>query len=294
MSRTGSLKVFAFLPWILLTDSVAFGQSNPSLGERGALVRVVTRWNSSCSGSTRSAWDNMVDGWYDDLTNSSSLPSGHGPRAWVRDGFYKNGNIVDSDFTDDDAVTWGNDDGPDRVDEPDACMVALHGGEWNNLRWFGRVRVNEAGSGNCNAYQAHIILGDYDLEFLHMSSCHSMDQDVWWPEWSGTFDGLHQINAFHGIMWIGSTYRSRYKHFADDAFDIPIAEAWLDNLYISWVWGHQQCPVSRGAGIGSTDLWNRMDHEEYDFVYSDPDTPTAHGVIYLKGCDPKDDPPLPN
>lgn len=59
----------------------------PSSSEKEALAIVVTKWNSSCDGSNRPSWDNMIDAWYDDLTDSGSTPGGHGSRAWTRDGF---------------------------------------------------------------------------------------------------------------------------------------------------------------------------------------------------------------
>ena len=272
-------------------------QSVPGESEKGALVICITQWNGGCgtTDDNRTSWDNMVDGWYDDITDDASTPWGHSAKAWWRDGFRQNGTIVDSDFTDASIVSWGDDSDDDNVDEPDACMVALHGGESSdNLRWYGLVRVDESGDGNCYAWQGHMALGDSDLEFLHLSSCNSMNEDVWWGEWQESFDGLHQINGFHGIMWINSTYRGRYEDFSDDAFDISIADSWVDNLYKYRVAGENMCPVSRGVGYSENSLWTRMDHEEYDWVYSDPDGAGWMGVVYIKGCNPKGEPALPN
>ena len=261
---------------------------SPPAGEKDALVRVVTQWTADCDGSKRTSWDDMVRAWYNDITD------GHGAKNWDADGFYQNGSIVDSDFVDPDEVDFGNDFANDRADEPDVMMIALHGGEADDQRWFGRVRVNEAGDGNCNAYQGHVVLGDTDAEFLHLSSCHSMDDDVWWDEWGESFGGVHQIDGFAGIMWISGSYTDRYEDFSDDAFDVPIAEAWYDNHYDSAFWPgeHDHCPVARGVGASVNDLWNRMDHEEYDNVFSDPAT-DRDGVIWIEGCDPKDESPLP-
>lgn len=270
--------------------------SVPGGGEKGAVVFVISKWDSNCSGSKRSAWDDMVKGWYNDITNTKNRPKGHGGKAWWKDKWRHNGNIVDSNFTDSGVVAWGDDRADDRgADEPDALMVGLHGGEsGGSLRWYGLVRVNEAGTGDCYTRQEEIVLGDYDLDFLHLSSCHSMCKDVWWGQWSGTFDGLHQVNGFHGIMWISKSYKKRYKNFSDDAFDISIADSWVDNHYDNafWWWEYDHCPVSRGVGLSRADLWDRMENEEYDWVYNDPDDHTWNGVIYMKNCDPKDDPSL--
>lgn len=262
------------------------------------VVRAISKWDAGCDGGQRDSWDNMARAWYDEITDNWPWPWGHGSAAWAKDGFYHNGNIVDSDFTDADKVAWGNDLGNDRADDVDVMMVALHGGNANDNRWTGRVRVNEAGDGNCDTYQGSIVLGEAgsDLEFLHLSSCFSMDQEDWWPAWSDTFKGLHQIHGFHGIMWISSARADDYEDFADDAFDIPLVEAWYDNLYDTGIgdgdW--DQCPVARGAGTSQNNLWSRMDHERYNNVYSDPTNPSWHGVVYIRGCDPKDKPALPN
>ncbi len=280
--------------------AVALFAGGPALAEQAkeVVVRAISKWDAGCDGGQRDSWDNMARAWYDEITDAGWSPWGHGSKAWVKDGFYHNGNIVDSDFTDVNEVAWGNDLGTDRLDDVDAFMIALHGGNASDNRWYGSVRVNEAGDGNCSTYQGHIVLGEAgsDLEFLHLSSCFSMDEEDWWPAWSDTFKGVHQIDGFHGIMWISSARCDDYEDFADDAFDISIADAWLDNLYDTDVsdgnW--DQCPVARGAGTSESDLWSRIDHEEYDNVYSDAPNPTWHGVIYIRGCDPKDKPALPN
>ncbi len=282
---------------IILCNIVYAGFQRPPSDEKGALVKAITHWNSSCSGGQRDSWAYMVDGWYDDITNTLPTPWGHGTRAWWRDGFYKNGSIVDSDFVDLSLQTWGRDWVDDTgIDEPDALMVALHGGVSSDGRWYGRVRVDEAGSGNCNAYQGDMEL-DYDLEFVHLSSCNSMNRPVWFGSggWSSSFKRLRQINGFHGLMWIWSPYRARYKDFSDDAFDTSIAMAFIDNLYIHDVDGPNtdECPCSRGVGASSSDLWNRMFHEQYDWTYDTDPTPNVHGVIYLIGCDPAGESPLP-
>jgi hypothetical protein len=269
--------------------------AEPDFSEKGALVRVITRWNSDCVATNISAWDDMVRPWYTDITNDDPRPDGHAGKAWWRDGFYWNGNIVDSDFTDPDVVAWGNDDADDRMDEPDAALVAMHGSEDpNDLRWRAKVRVDEPGDGNCRAYQGHMRFGDTDLEFLHLSSCHSMDQDQW-GRWNVSFQRVHQVDGFHGVMYISDGWGDLYRDFSDDAFDDPISEAWMDNLYDEafWPWEDDQCPVARGAGSTENDAWSRTDHEEYDNVFSDPAS-TYAALVFIGGCDPFDDPALPH
>ena len=283
---------------ICLTSASALA-ANPVHGERGALVRCVTQWTSNCDGSKRTSWDNMVRAWYNDIKDTRSTPKGHGSNAWWGDGFYQNGSIVDSDFTDTSIVDWGRDSWSDRVDEPDVCMIALHGGNASsNGSWVGSVRVNEAGGGNCGTFQGHMEFGDSDLEFLHLSSCFSMDSFDWYPDWASSFKGLHQVNGFHGIMWISTVYNWRYEEFSDDNFNCPIALSWVDNLYKNKAGSTDMCPVSRGVGIGGSgqaNCWDRMYSERYNNVWStEPLNPTWHGVIYIGGCAPKGISALPN
>ncbi|MBI4581432.1 MAG: hypothetical protein HY718_17145 [Planctomycetes bacterium] len=287
----------AGLVWLWVGPS--FG-ANPPAGERKAVVRVITRWNSDCDGNTRGDWDNMLDAWYDEIADGDGIPDGHGAKAWSKDGFYQNGNIVDSDFTDPNIVTWGNDDADDRLDEDDVCLVGLHGSESSDAeRWTAAVRVDEAGDGNCWANQHHMSFGDTnDLEFLHISSCHSMCEDNW-PEWFGSFNKVHQIDGFHGIMYIGSTLTSNYRDFGDDVFDIAIADAWLDNHYDPAHWYEtwqdgDQCPVAYAVGTSENDTTTRRDQEEYDDEFSDVSNPTWYAVTYVGGCDPYKDPALPD
>lgn len=272
-------------------------QSVPASGSKEAVVRVITQWTGGCSGDKRTSWDNMVDAWYDEITDDDGSPWGHGSKAWVRDGFYQNDNIVDSDFTDPDVVSWGNDHADDRPDDVDVCMIALHGQNQNGERYKGTVRVNEAGDGGCNADQSEMQYGDGDLEFLHFSSCESMNEESWYPEWVYTYRGLHQIDGWHGLMWINTLYNGRYRRFADDAFDIGIADSWIDNHYDNaWeFWqDYDHCPVPHGVGYSKSSVDTRLTYEEYDYVYDDIAFDDIRNVMvfYIDGCNPKSEDPL--
>ncbi len=252
-----------------------------------ANIRVVTNWNAGCSGSARDRWDDMGDHWYDEITDDASTPWGHGSAHYARSGRQVNGNIVDSDFVDSENQAWGT----DIIDQSDALWVGMHGG--NNStdhRWRGSVRVDEAGDGNCGAYQGHMELGDDDLEFLVLSSCYSMDYEDWWSEWNSSFDGLHQINGFHGVMYISWIYDNNYREFADDAFRISIADSWVDNLYDHNASGSDdQCPVSRVCGTSQADCRDRLDNERYNDLKADSPglgSSRSHRVRYIVGCDP--------
>lgn len=263
---------------------------------REAKIYVVTRWDAGCPGGQRDWWDNMADAWYDEITDSGFsflgwCLWGHCKDAYSRDGRQVNGNIVNSRFADASVVTWGND--RRHLDEGDAVLVAWHGGEDGDV-YRGSMRVNEPGAGDCSLRRDEMEIGDWDLEFLHLSSCHSMDRNQW-HEWWQAFDGAHQVDGFHGWMWIGSGLVGDYRDFADDAFDTTIADAWLDNMYVPDIWGSEdQCPVAYGVGRTLVDLVLRMHGERYNNVHSDPTQIGWWGAIYIRGCDPADEDPLPS
>jgi hypothetical protein len=269
--------------------------------ERKVVVRVITEWDNDCDAGNRADWNNMLDSWYDEIANDDARPDGHGNRAWVKDGFHENGNIVDSDFADPSIVPWGNDDGDDRLDEDDVIMVGLHGNEYgNDNSWYGKVRVDEPpdneGDPNCRAWQHHMLLGNTDLEYLHLSSCHSLCQDNW-EAWEGSFAGVHLITGFHGIMYIIPWWPVLYEDFADDAFDVSIALAWIDELYDPEHWYEvwqdgDQCPTAMASDASHAAAWDRLLTEQYNAVLPDP-AATGFAHIWVSGCNPDDDPALP-
>jgi len=266
-----------------------FGAAEQAVaGNMEAKVYAVTTWNGGCSGSTRTWWDNMADAWYNEITDSGFsflgfCLSGHCNDAYRKDGRLVDGNLINSLFADSSVVRWGQDH--NHVDEADAALVALHGGESGDV-YFGAVRVNEPGDGDCSMRRDEMKLGNNDLEFLHLSSCQSMD-DNQWKSWWQAFNGLHQVDGFHGLMWIGSGLVNDYEDFADDSFDVSISEAWLDNMYVANISGNDdQCPVAYGVGSTTSDLWNRIGNERYDLIYSDPAKIGYWGTTYIGGCDP--------
>lgn len=289
--------------WLVLLAAAAaalpaMAQHRPSLNEREAAVRAISNWNSDCDGGARSSWDDMANAWYVGLILPFDWAAGSD--AWYADGAYSNGNIVDSDFTDASIVDWGRDGANDRPDDVDAMCVAFHGGlnGDNNEYWVGSMRVNESGDGNCSTWLGHMDFGDEDIEFLVTSSCFSMSDSTWWTGWSAAFAGVHQVDGFHGIMYIRSSLIDNYQDFATDSFHMPMAYAFLDNL-IDFRLNDEgqpkdQCPVARANGLSANGLWTRMQNERYDWVYGDPIGPSIHqGVMYIGGCDPSGDNPLP-
>jgi hypothetical protein len=281
--------------------ALALGAMLLSAGAASALEAksyTVTTWNAGCGGSTRSTWDDMTDAWYDEITNSGTslfgwCISGHCSDAFTREGQMVDGNVINSAFADASRVSWGDD--IDRLDDGDAVMIGLHGADVSN-GWSGSVRVNEAGSGDCSIRTAEMEIGDTDLEFLHLSSCNSMDDNMW-GNWEKSMARAHQVDGFHGLMWIGTSLVGDYEDFADDAFGGAISDSWLDNHYYSNAFGagnaDDQCPVAFAVGANGTDVLDRLHGERYDNVFSDPPHSTTTGAgttwaaTYISGCNPQ-------
>lgn len=269
----------------------------PPLGGREVTVWCIERENPAlggCRGTTLPMWT-MTSKWYQEISDTRQHPHGHGSAAWVRDGRYVNDysntrSIRDSDFIDSSKYSWGHDRWNHRPDDVDACMIAFHGNvSSGNNRFYGRVRENEPGAGNCNTWQGGMEFGDSggDNEFLHIYSCKSM-QNSSWLLWASSFKGVHQINGFHGLAYASRYwYPGRLRDFADDSFYTSIANSWMDNLYRRRAGAtNDQCPVSRCAGNGASDCWNRFNNERYNNVFSDPASPTWHCWDYLTPCSP--------
>ncbi len=279
-------------------------------GDNEALVQVITKWDGGCCTwdpvaetgcSNLSAFDNLTKKWYDEITNSRAHSG-----ALDRDGFYQDGNVVNSDFADSTVFSpWGDDDTHDGIDDADVSMFAGHGADANGLRWNAAMRRDESspGAADCDLWQNEIIVGDDDLEILHLYSCESMNRESWWPEWSSSLNGAHQITGFHGLSWVSILHKGRFRNLADDGFDLSIAEAWIDNFYDTNLRGGadygrvDQCPVVRGVGTSDRNASHRLNHEEYDnrgnFTDLGFGSSRRHIARYIKGCDPADESALP-
>jgi hypothetical protein len=281
----------ASLGWALLSASPALAAN------REAKMFAITQWTTECSGGTRDSWDDMARGWYDEVTD-------HG--VFYKDGAYVNGTMSRGRFCDPDAPTNTSCADDSYLDDADAAIIALHGSDSSN-HWAGSLRVKDA-SGQCmldaaeGASSDDLFAGDVDLEFLHLSSCFSMDDDNINSSWRMFQDGdsakngqrLHQVDGFHGIMWISSGRVDDYEDFADDAYDVSIRTAWLDNMYDDDAGSNsdEQCPVALSVGSTPTDALNRLRGERYNNIYSDPGD--IHGWAYgfFEGCDPASETPF--
>ena len=147
-------------------------------------------------------------------------------------------------------------------------------------------------------------IGDFDAEFIHLSSCHSADDDnisgIRHMMYDSTDNNrhAHQVDGFHGHMWIGVGFDDDYEDFADDAHSVAISRSWVNNLYDSTVncaWYDpfgwfgtcdEQCPVAYSVSISGSSALTRLINERYNYVYTDPTGHSGWAWRYISGCDP--------
>jgi len=171
---------------------------------REAQVYAITDWISECPAGDRSWWDDMGDAWYDEITDCGVdffgwCLLGHCGDCYSRDKRRVNGSMTPARFAEELDFTWAHD--RTYVDEADAAMVCLHGGDDDDY-WRGKCRYKAGGDCYINA-EDELRVGDYDLEFLHLSSCHSLDDNMIPNTWrvfrrAGSSRILHQLDGFHG------------------------------------------------------------------------------------------------
>lgn len=269
-----------------------------------AKLYVVTDWTLGnfgipdwCSGTNVEDWAEMLDGWYYAVDDFGAVSL---------DGRWHNGLLNRGLFCDPDTGLPGCTD-YDRIDEADVAMIGFHGGD-SNGHWRGSMAYSGgAAGGDCGidvpeSGSGEMYVGDADLEFLHLSSCHSMDDDNLFNVWRMFEDPvdspkskrrLHLATGFHGIMWISSGRDDDYESFAWAAH-VGISEAWLDNLWDYDVgdgdW--EQCPVAYAIGSGESDCLSRLSNESYFNVIGPDPAISYHCAAGFSGCHPKNDDPF--
>lgn len=290
-------RVFEYIPAILLGWLVAFAFSTSAVAMEVKVFAIgdfVPTASGGCGGNDIGHWPVMVDKWYDHM----------GVHGHTKDGQYTNGNMTIQRFADPDFFSGALD--YIYADDADALMIAAHGGD-NGDHWVATMRY--PWSSNCGldaggtANDMH--LGEIDVEFIHLSSCFSGDDDNIWGVHSAMNDPIdqgsyaHQWDGFHGIMWIGNRFDNDYKEFAHDAHSIAMARSWVNNMYDSrvdcagydpWNWFgtcQQQCPVAYSVGTSGNNALSRLNNERYNNVYSDVTHPNFNGaaIRYIVSCD---------
>ena len=289
LSETRARRFGSFLGLILVLAAARPGSAE----HLEAKAYVITDWIAECPANDIPYWDDMVDYWYDEMDN-------HG---WYhKDGFSVNGTMDRDRFCDPDTGLANCNDHL-YTDDADALMIGLHGADSLN-HWQGALRDDGGNSVNDCRIDApdgdganeEMFLGDVDTEFLHFSSCNSMDDDnlpYTWRLFQDPVDSpvnghrLHQATGFHGFMWIGGCCDDQYEDFADDAFDVSIKSAWMSNMYVTGINGSAtQCPVAYAVGTNSSDCFNRLGNERYNNIFSDPGNIGYYCYSYYAGCDP--------
>jgi hypothetical protein len=264
--------------------------------------------SGNCQGADR-CWTSMIDDWYDEMDDHGWY---HKDRravgAFIFNLFPLNFTLFDPGlFADPDQEVGGTDF--NTIDEADAAFIATHGFDLGG-HWGGLMR-SQNGDENCfldapEGASGEFYVGDHDLEFLHLSSCNSIDDDNLGNTWRmfedpadspGNGRRLHQLNGFHGIMWINCDWGFRYEDFAADGFAVSIKDAWLSNMYVASVSfdsdndgvneQYEQCPVAYSVGTNSFDeCVARLQTEQYDQIQSDPGPINYICAYAFEGCTP--------
>jgi hypothetical protein len=273
----------------LLVAGTGLVWSSSSRAAEEARVYAVTNWNATCGGSPRAAWDNMAQAWYDEITDDGFKIfgfcfGGHCDHAYLGQGVTSNGNVTNSKFADSNVVSWGRDRRD--LDNFEAIMLAWHGSESGN-DYRGSMRVNESGSGDCTLLRSEMRIGNGEADYVHLSSCNSMDSNQW-GGWVSAYDTARQVDGFHGLMWIGNGLISNYEDFAEDAFDGAISSAWVRTHYVPDISGNDdQCPVAHTVGTSRNDVLTRLANDSYADRYQAPAASSNWWAVrYIRGCNP--------
>ncbi|MCK5726689.1 MAG: hypothetical protein KAH22_07695 [Thiotrichaceae bacterium] len=284
-----SVKAYSLLALLIL-----IGQMQVATAKHlEAQMYVITDWVNECSANDVSHWDNMITLWYNEIDNHGWYHQGHQ---------FINGDINSKLFCDPDTNIKGCNDAQ-HIDSADVAMLGFHGADLNN-HWQGNLRRKNANTAQpCKINAAEkaggkeMMVGDWNMEFLHLSSPNSMDDDnipsthylFSDPSDSqGNSRRLHQANGFHGFMWVGHCCDKQYEDFANDAFAVSIRESWMDNMFASGINGNStQCPVAYGIGKNRKDCFNRLDNERYNNIFPDPKEKNYYCYYYYDGCNPE-------
>lgn len=288
--------------WPTWVIALALGAGATVVTEaREAGMYGTTNWTSACNANDLSFWDNMVDEWYQAIDDYGWYTH---DRRWV-DGSFSKDPMCDPD--DQGAGSSSGCSDGYNLDEQDAVMVFGHGSDIGD-HW-GMITRNKGTDGSCwiqhpghSEPAGRMYAGDYDAEFVHLSSCYSMDDDNMPNTWRAFRDPvdtptngrrLHQMTGFHGIMWIGNCCDDQYGDFAEDAHWNSVKNAWLQNMYVTGINGSAtQCPVAYAVGANRDDCFARIDSERYTYTRPDPSAIGYYCYYAYFGCDPNGESPF--
>jgi len=217
------------------------------------MVTVGTEWinsfTSACPQNNLSNRDNAAQGF-----GSAMKSRGHN---WKFD--WGNANAWETDFRDqayggDDANTDGG------VDSVDFAYLATHGGAGSNyfVAAFGTKHAN------CLWDNRQAKLGNANLEWLVLDTCHSVQLPNPHIIWSQAFQGLHMVLGFTGTA---KDRGGRGWDFGRRAGNgAKLSDAWLDEAY-SWWYDEYPCVIA--CGRDKADAENRLYNERITSGYGD-------------------------
>ncbi len=292
---------------VLLAGLAIVTGTTPAFAGLEAKLYVVSDWSPGnngtagyCAANNVGSWDEMTSGWYDAVNDFGTV---------FKDGKWVNGKLRRGLFCDPDTGLTCADH--ERIDEADVAMIGFHGAD-SGGHWRGSMRYDgtQNGYSDCQidapeAGSGELFLGDADLEFYHMSSCNSMDDDnlvnvrrLFQDPVDSPASGkrLHLATGFHGVMWISEGRADDYATFAW-AGHVGLAEAWTDTMYDGSVEyegeEYQMCPIAYSVGPSLDNCLERLTHESYVNVRNpDPSSVSYWCAMAYEGCDPRADDPF--
>lgn len=258
--------------------------------------------SGGCGGGDRPAWPGMAQAWWDHMG-----VHGHYQGPAANRYRYIDGNMTIRRFCDasyDGDCRDAQSSFPSGVDWMDAAIIATHGADAGG-NWAGTMRWPDAAiADSCDIDgPSEMRVGDAFIEFIHLSSCYSADDDNLSGIPAAMDDGTglraHLWTGFHGLMWIWAPYNGDYEQVAHDGHSVAVANAWVTNLYrpnqfdcawydpFNWFGTCQdQCPIAVAISNTPGNALSRLTTERYNNVYGDPPGSSAYAYMYYGGCDP--------
>ena len=217
--------------------------------------------------------------------------------GWRKNKNYGNDNVWSSDFIEDELISGGKDH--KYFDVSQAAVITTHGGA-DDHTWYGALRKDTDGFG-CYITSENMRLGEPaggiygknpgKLDFMHLVSCNSANENKRFNHWENAFQGIHFITGFNNVTRVSWWNNDDLEEFAYWAHDQRFSRwigggtwwkanemsyEWLDNmLHWNWIGDDDTCPVAMTVGKDKNDALKRLYNEKYknnnftDLKYSD-------------------------
>lgn len=244
---TGSLRVIVAVLFLISIGLVVARQAIAM--EIG--VEWINIFNGIYGATDTDYADDLADGFSDELARSD---------YWSERFSYGNGSAWESDFR---AQAYGGYDYY-YADNVDFLFLVTHGFRQNNQH-----RAVFTSERDSHLYSSReIVLGDWDLEWFAIYSCHSLDAEgfAWFYMWYRSFRGLHLILGYNGLTAAGWLYRGDGARFAQLLRNgDTVSRAWLRSQTESWHPDFTKKPAAMAAGDTVDDVWYVMDNDHVWF-----------------------------